>query len=427
MIDWPESVKHAQNKYSLWYTALVTNAALRGWTKKTASGYVEIHHIIPRSLGGTDIKTNLVHLTAREHYIAHALLWKMLFVAPFHKKMVYALNSMANKVSPSKSREYKVNSRIFEKLRVQYAEFMSVDRIGEGNHMYGKKHSAETMRRLAIYHNSPEVIAMKRERATGDNNPAKKPETREKISISQKEKHKRDKANGTGSYSDECRKKHSLNSSRACNERAKMYKIVNKDGLEFVVHGKLSHFCKEHGLSYGLTLHAVKHSISELEFGWRIEELPSKNFGVKIWIHKGDAQRLVLKDKLDDFIKDQWVLGPKPRVTRRTLTIQELADRLKKSMETRERRKAAGYINSAKGKPLSSDILRKRAEARIGKVNPLKGKPLSEEHKKKLKNAVRKPRPPEKRICCEHCSKIASSGNYYRWHSDNCKLNPNKA
>lgn len=39
--------------------------------------YFETHHIVPKSLGGTDDKNNLVNLTAREHYIAHLLLVKI--------------------------------------------------------------------------------------------------------------------------------------------------------------------------------------------------------------------------------------------------------------------------------------------------------------------------------------------------------------
>ena len=36
--------------------------------------YCEAHHIIPKCLGGSDDKTNIILLTAREHYIAHLLL-----------------------------------------------------------------------------------------------------------------------------------------------------------------------------------------------------------------------------------------------------------------------------------------------------------------------------------------------------------------
>lgn len=39
--------------------------------------YTEEHHIIPKSMGGTDEKINLVLLTAKEHFIAHLLLVKI--------------------------------------------------------------------------------------------------------------------------------------------------------------------------------------------------------------------------------------------------------------------------------------------------------------------------------------------------------------
>ena len=45
--------------------------------KKTDSVYTELHHILPRCLGGTDEPENLVRLTAREHFIAHRLLSKI--------------------------------------------------------------------------------------------------------------------------------------------------------------------------------------------------------------------------------------------------------------------------------------------------------------------------------------------------------------
>ena len=52
--------------YKLHYDKLVERAK-----KRKLIGYVERHHIIPRSLGE---KENIVELTAREHFIAHLLL-----------------------------------------------------------------------------------------------------------------------------------------------------------------------------------------------------------------------------------------------------------------------------------------------------------------------------------------------------------------
>jgi len=53
--------------------------------------YSEKHHIIPRCMGGSDEKSNLVKLTAREHFIAHTLLVK---IYPNNMKLSSALNKM---------------------------------------------------------------------------------------------------------------------------------------------------------------------------------------------------------------------------------------------------------------------------------------------------------------------------------------------
>lgn len=44
---------------------------------ETPESYTETHHILPKSLGGSDEPENLVKLTAREHFICHYLLAKM--------------------------------------------------------------------------------------------------------------------------------------------------------------------------------------------------------------------------------------------------------------------------------------------------------------------------------------------------------------
>jgi hypothetical protein len=49
-------------------------AEMRGWTKKSALCYVEKHHIFIKAIFGQNDR--VVYLTAREHFIAHLLLWK---------------------------------------------------------------------------------------------------------------------------------------------------------------------------------------------------------------------------------------------------------------------------------------------------------------------------------------------------------------
>lgn len=60
--------------------------------------YYEKHHIIPKSLGGSNSANNLILLTAREHYVAHLLLYnhyKTIGGDDF-RKMSFALVSMAS-------------------------------------------------------------------------------------------------------------------------------------------------------------------------------------------------------------------------------------------------------------------------------------------------------------------------------------------
>lgn len=59
-------------------------------------GYRERHHVLPRCMGGTDAKDNLVELTPEEHYVAHQLLVKLY---PSHEGLSYAAVCMAQKAS----------------------------------------------------------------------------------------------------------------------------------------------------------------------------------------------------------------------------------------------------------------------------------------------------------------------------------------
>jgi hypothetical protein len=52
---------------------------------------VEKHHIVPRSMGGSNYKSNLVNLSPRWHFVAHWMLWK----AYRNAKMANAFWTMA--------------------------------------------------------------------------------------------------------------------------------------------------------------------------------------------------------------------------------------------------------------------------------------------------------------------------------------------
>jgi hypothetical protein len=75
------------NKYTHWYYNIIGRAQNRQLSKDT---YSEKHHIIPRSLGGLNQKHNIVRLSAREHFVCHLLLTKMVD-GPERYKMLSAV------------------------------------------------------------------------------------------------------------------------------------------------------------------------------------------------------------------------------------------------------------------------------------------------------------------------------------------------
>lgn len=93
--------------------------------EKSKVDYYESHHIIPRCLGGSDDKDNLILLTAREHFIAHRLLNKMY---PGEKGLLWAVLFLCGKFS--KSNDTRITNRVYEKLRRESSE----QRIKQAEH-----------------------------------------------------------------------------------------------------------------------------------------------------------------------------------------------------------------------------------------------------------------------------------------------------
>lgn len=76
--------------------------------------YSERHHIIPKSLGGSNRKSNLVRLTAREHFVAHWLLAKI-HGGPMWTAFKYMCDT----------RDVHHTARTYEIARINYAERLS--------------------------------------------------------------------------------------------------------------------------------------------------------------------------------------------------------------------------------------------------------------------------------------------------------------
>lgn len=123
--------------YSKIYNLLIERAKDRN-----LDSYKEMHHIIPRCIGGSDDSSNLVELTAREHFIAHLLLCK---IYPEHKGISLALWMMVN-VKDKNQKRYVPSSRLYEIIRSEYSDSIK----GENNPRFGVKISSETKEKMSI-------------------------------------------------------------------------------------------------------------------------------------------------------------------------------------------------------------------------------------------------------------------------------------
>ena len=106
------------------YYKIINNAK-----NKNRSGYLELHHIIPKCIFGENLlseneiedvnqDSNLVYLKAREHFVCHWLLHRAF---PNNKKLGLAFWAMAGMISPEHKRDYTPSSRAIAEARIAAA------------------------------------------------------------------------------------------------------------------------------------------------------------------------------------------------------------------------------------------------------------------------------------------------------------------
>ena len=109
------------NKYTKWYFAIVATAKNCDRSKNT-DVYYEAHHILPKSLYSSQCKnkSNIVLLTAKEHFICHLLLTKMTEGRDKYK-MLKAMIMMMSVKKIGKRKEY-INARWYDFVKSQVKE-----------------------------------------------------------------------------------------------------------------------------------------------------------------------------------------------------------------------------------------------------------------------------------------------------------------
>ena len=180
----------------------IIEKAINEERKRNVGVYYEAHHILPRSLGGTNKKSNMVLLTAREHYIIHKCL-PLIYIKEDNVDAYHKMNHALHRFLYSKNSEgYKISSRDYGKIKEAHAVSISKaltgitrspenrENISSGLKKYyennpgnfeGKSHSVETLKHMS-------------EKQSGENNPmhgkTRTEEERKKISDSMKGKKK---------------------------------------------------------------------------------------------------------------------------------------------------------------------------------------------------------------------------------------------
>ena len=109
----------------------------RGNVGKYDGNYTETHHIVLKACGGSDDPSNLVVLTAREHFVAHKLLLYIYAGTKYENAVADAFWRMT---TCHKDNAYGIirSSRIFAKLRHKALAIRSINRRGRKRITNGK-------------------------------------------------------------------------------------------------------------------------------------------------------------------------------------------------------------------------------------------------------------------------------------------------
>ncbi len=152
------------NKYTSAYYRIINRSLERNHIKERHDGF-QTHHIIPRCFGGTDSANNLVVLTYKEHRVCHRLLIRITSGANKHKMMyAYKLFNKQYDTSHLPSPQIYCTPESYVK--------MSNTRKSKGSYKRGKDNIFST----------PKIVEQVRQRMT-ENNPMKRPEQRQRMSL----------------------------------------------------------------------------------------------------------------------------------------------------------------------------------------------------------------------------------------------------
>ena len=147
-----------------------------GLKEKPETGYYEGHHIIPKSICPLLKKSqsNIIYLTAKNHFLAHYYIWKW-FKEELHEKkwarsMCYAFNMMKRIIT--KSEDIDELSKLYEEVRRDMSEIQKVKKLSEETKL---KISERTKGRIPWNKGKKEIYTEETIRKMSDNSKGKIP------------------------------------------------------------------------------------------------------------------------------------------------------------------------------------------------------------------------------------------------------------
>ena len=96
----------------------IYNQIIERAKNRQLEGYKEKHHILPKCLGGSNDKSNLVELTAREHFLCHMLLCE---IYPNNNKLKHALFLMNEGITRN---DYSPSSKTYHRLKEERSKLI---------------------------------------------------------------------------------------------------------------------------------------------------------------------------------------------------------------------------------------------------------------------------------------------------------------
>jgi len=132
--------------YQKIYDQIIERARKEG-RKKGEGVYYEAHHIVPKCLGGKNTKSNLILLTAKEHFLCHWLLHRLY---PTDHRLSYAFWMMCRVRNIEQGDRYIPSATTFAEAKQSAANANSKLKKGVPSIKKGSKLSKEHIGKLSI-------------------------------------------------------------------------------------------------------------------------------------------------------------------------------------------------------------------------------------------------------------------------------------